>query len=616
MGAAELVIVGGFLEGPISAIMPFPSYGTITAMSVRGPEIHKERMGRVLKDTAEDRAYKRMLSARGAAVVGRRHGGGSGGRGQGASRTSSARQVVFKVLSHTKSFDGVTNMVDYVGRNRAQDRANDIEQPVMRDENGTAVAVRDAHRRLRDTWDLRRDHENLSKVARAATPEQRREMTNDERLYRRQAAHLMVSLQMRDEGDARAFEMAMLKGVHDLFGAGAAAGGGRQFDNPGAGAPAGGSRLFNNPGAGAPGGRPALWAIHTDHGGDGLIHAHILVATKGHDGRQMRIGRRELLLMRGYFTAQMQDMGLEVEATQREDRPDLRDAIATGREPLRKDTVRQPGRDKPMANVMARAPDWAMSYGVDYTAERSRILGARVRGTDSDDATADKTVPPPGPDPLDMALPKLTAKMRRRRKPKRTAEAADALRKAFQMIYANPGEALESFHAMAAELERREGAATLADWAVANQPALFGMPRRDIPPPLRLRLRHLARRAERPEMSKPQAVPASARERMHQMVERSALPLRIARDRAAGMASLRDLADSLDAIDPALAAGVREEMHAFGALAERTIAIAGGGRAAEPPIPASSGGRTPGSGGRESGGRLPASAGRDDGHER
>ena len=517
-------------------------------MAIKGPEQRKEKMGRVIRD---DPVYRRMLLARGKTVAA----GPAPVRAGGSGARVRPRQTVLKVISYTKSSSGVTNMVNYVARDRAEDRAAGVPKPVLRDETGTVITPAEARRRLGDEWGVVSDSKNLSKKARAAPVKERLEMPVEDRLFRRQAAHVTFSVQVRDQREREIVEGVLIAGVGTLFG--------------------------SDPKDGEDGrGFPVVWAMHEDHGAGGRIHAHFIVPVKPKGKKQaLRMGPRDLLVMRGRLTERLQEMGIDVEATMREDRGELREKIAHGEERLRAPGRRDAGRGKREITA-ARVPEWAESHGLDYAARTVRRLQDQGKT---------------------LAVPPKETKKRGGQAPEVAGDMGEDLGRVLGEMYMDSVEARDSWEAMRRELQDSEKNKGLADWLLVNRPEFFGETRARLPKRLRPLVRKLA--AGTPVPPRP-ATPASGGpgqgERLRKMVQDARRLVDLAYDAGEVITSLDRVAVGLGlpaesgiGQDPVVAAAVRKEMRTFAQLAQDALARGLGIAAPAPARPTSgSGGRT------------------------
>src|SRR5258708_30361240 len=188
------------------------------------------------------------------------------------------------------------------------------------------------------SWNLKRDSENLSSAAKGATAADRAAMPANERLRKRQAAHLIFSVPSHAPVDAQRLQQAVSLALRDTVGEG-------------------GFRYVS--------------AIHTDH--STRPHAHIIIKATSEpmmiDGRekttQLRLGPRELYAMRYVFTRHSQEQGINVVATRREDREHLRAELVAGRAPLRENDRSPATRKTRQRRAVERgAPQWYAEHGV------------------------------------------------------------------------------------------------------------------------------------------------------------------------------------------------------------------------------------------------------------
>lgn len=444
---------------------------------------------RGFRDRSEERAYRALLLARGRRVVER------GGRAPGRAPTGGGRsEAVMKVLSWGKSRRSVVGMVAYVARDRAEDRRAGREQPVLRDESGAVVAPAEARRRLErgGEWGLLDDADNLSPAARRAGAAVRRHMPEQERLQRRQAAHVMFSIGVAGAGDAERLEAAVAETVAEAFGEA---------------------------------GHPALWCLHRDHGN--RLHAHVVVGARSRvTGRGLRLGRRELMLLRALFAERAQAVGLAVHATQRMDRPEVRDAVLAGRERLRAGWRAAPGRGalpRRPGHLEARAPEWSAGWGAWARARRPDRARPPLPAVG---------VPPPAPGE--------DATGRR--------ERVGAL---FGLLFEDAGQARRAFDSLRAELQEREGSEDLAHWWLVHHPEAFGRPRRRLGGrQAQRRLRRLLQ-GVRPEPAAPPSLDRVSARRLLEQAERRRVEAERRRDAAVMARDLSRLAEGLRSLPDA-----------------------------------------------------------------
>jgi len=314
-----------------------------------------ERRGRVIGEDdhrATIRARARELLSIGGGSRHDREGGSAAVAASAASKAVAglkaggpSNQSVLKVVNWTKERRAAMAQAKYAARTRDEDPA---EKAVpMLNEAGRELNGVEIEAEIK-SWNLKRDSENLSSAAKEATAADRAAMPANERLRKRQAAHLIFSVPSHAPVDAQRLQQAVSLALRDTVGEG-------------------GFRYVST--------------IHTDH--SSRPHAHIIIKATSEpmmiDGRerttQLRLGPRELETMRHVFTRHAQEQGINVVATRREDREHLRAEILAGRAPLREND-RSPATQKTRQSraFERRAPQWYAKYGVAY--ERRRLAAA------------------------------------------------------------------------------------------------------------------------------------------------------------------------------------------------------------------------------------------------
>jgi hypothetical protein len=314
-----------------------------------------EKRGRVV---GED-DYRAVIRARARELL--RGGGGarSGGRGGSAGSVSPAaekavagikaggpsNESVLKVVNWTKARRSALAQALYAARTRDEDPPEHALP--MLNESGKELVGAEIEAEVR-SWNLKPDRKNLSAAARATFPRERAAMPVNERLHKRQAAHLIFSVPSHTPVDAQRLQQAVSLALRDTLGEA-------------------GFRYVST--------------IHTDH--SNRPHAHIVVKATSEpmmiDGRekttQLRLGPRELEAMRHVFTRHAQEQGIAVVATRREDREHLRDNILAGRAPLRENDRSSAVWKTRQSRAFERAaPQWYAEYGAAY--ERRRLAAA------------------------------------------------------------------------------------------------------------------------------------------------------------------------------------------------------------------------------------------------
>ena len=280
-------------------------------VSLSGDSLEYERRGRVVREAH----YREAVRARARQLL--RVGGSSHGSGRPSpshpSPTSAAsggrvpsNETVLKVISWTKARRAPLAQARYAARTREHDPPD--AALTMVNEDGRKLHGAEVEAEIR-SWDLKSDPENLSPAARSVAARERAAMNDRDRLQRRQAAHLIFSIPAHARADADRLDRAVRTALAETLGEG---------------------------------GFRYVYAIHTDHGS--RPHAHIIVKAQSEPfrassgatkTRQLRLGPSELEAMRQVLTRHGQAFGLNVVASRREDRAELREEILAGRALLR-----------------------------------------------------------------------------------------------------------------------------------------------------------------------------------------------------------------------------------------------------------------------------------------
>ena len=358
-------------------------------------------------------------------------------------------EAVLKLISSTPSRASAGRMAWYVGRVRPQDRDDPGCAGVrLRDETGAVLSrggveddferTREAVRRAFEALDLPTEAENRK---RAAADD---EAPRADELRHTVVHHLAFSVRLREPGEAGRAELAAEAAIREAFGAE---------------------------------GYRCLWAMHDEKvaGAPGSGHAHvhfhaIVKATQEHGGRRLRFGPGAVDIqdLREVFAGYASAVGLDAQATRREDREELRRAVADGDAVLRPHRLRSPARQR--SALARRAPLWALEH--EAALQRRRATAQRRRDSGRPAwPEPPAAAPPPAPGPLDRALG------RRRRRPGGASEPRGPVERALarlQGIYLEPGEALASWRAMRAELEAKGETGAFADWYLTHRPETFG----------------------------------------------------------------------------------------------------------------------------------------------
>lgn len=254
-----------------------------------------------------------------------------------------SREAVFKVIGWTKAANAPERQARYVGRARDPDIAEQIPALDLENERGEVVVGKAAIRAEIASWQLLPDRDNLSAAARGAPAELRAKIPPKDRLARNQAVHLIYSVPSRSVSDPDRLRAALRGGLAETFGAA---------------------------------GHRYLFAIHTDH--SARPHAHIVVKATtepraDRKSRALRLRRDELHTLRHVLTEHARQHGIDVIATRREDRPELRPQIIEGSEPLRADRSWHQRMRVHQGRLFEKsAPNWYREFGLPY--ERRRML--------------------------------------------------------------------------------------------------------------------------------------------------------------------------------------------------------------------------------------------------
>jgi hypothetical protein len=345
------------------------------------------------------------------------------------------------------------------------------------------------------SWKLAAEDQNLSAAAKKLPKAQRAQLPANERLARRQAAHIIFSVPANGKSDVQRLRQSVDASLQETIGTA---------------------------------GFRYVYTIHTEH--STRPHAHVIVKAASEPfrqngrqaTRQLRLGPRELDAMRQVFTRHCHQQGLNVTATRREDRAELRAAILAGGAPLRENmnlhqAMRQTRQGR---NFERSAPDWYKKHGFAY--ERRRLAAVSSPTGNSSVAPVTVSIEPakPARQGFLSALFRRSATEQRSadssgssqaapEKPIRragffrnfvnyrkgaeraaataqlTSDPADARIKAhFVATHRDPIAAFERFKALARELQTRGRGLGLAIWAANNHSIAFGEPTGAIGPGL------------------------------------------------------------------------------------------------------------------------------------
>ena len=432
-----------------------------------------EKRGRLIRDDQ----HREAIRARAAAFL------NMNGAGGGSSSTSSlygsggvaSREVVLKVVNWSKSQHSPLAQARYASRTRSSDLPEHALP--MQNEKCELLHGREIDAEIR-SWELKPDRENLSKKARSATAAERLALPVNERLNKRQAAHIIFSIPGRGITDPKKLDGAVSGALQETVGRG---------------------------------GYRYVYTIHTEHGA--RPHAHIIVKAtsepfRGRNGRQttrqLRIGTREIDAMRQVFARHAQEQGLSVTATRRIDRPHVRQEILEGRAPLRENKTLHQGlaQTRQGRAFEKTAPHWYQEHGFGY--ERRRLAAvitpaapasspdnkvenpprgflARMLGTRPSARAPEPSSPDNSPVPQKSAGYFMRFRNYREGRanaviPSKAQVAGTAVERHFAAVTRDPVAATERFEAMIRELERRGRGMGLALWAANNHPIAFGEP--------------------------------------------------------------------------------------------------------------------------------------------
>lgn len=347
-------------------------------------------------------------------------------------RRSVSPQAVVKVAGSRKSRSGVRACVRYIGRLREADRG----AAVVRDEFGRRVPRAEIMAQV-DDWGLDDDRANISKTARenplAALGERAR-------LHNVQAWHLVLSVTIPDDG-AGTLVQAVTVMIDECF-----------------------TRR----------GYRCLWALHQDR--SGRPHVHVVVKAVSEFGSRLRfdIHGDYLDTLRAELAECLRLVGLQFDGVRREDRPDLRNRIASGEEALRPAWR----LDRGDGDLSRRAPGWVSRFGRDY-------LDRRFPGV----------LPSPPPAPV---WRRWLNKFQPQPEPE-TPPGTELLLPDFARVYSDPIRALISWHRLTLEgavrVRDRDHFPnrSLSEWYLEHRPEVFGelAPSASPKPELRRKMRSL-----------------------------------------------------------------------------------------------------------------------------
>ena len=303
---------------------------------------------------------------------------------------------------------------------------------MLRDALGRSFSCSRALSLVDQEYQLLDDKDNIAKRHRDKSPAELRALPEKDRLARRQAAHLAVSIKATSPEDFGRLEIAVGECVASEF--------------------------ASTEGRFA--GFPVFWALHDDHGA--RPHAHLVVGTSqlpgfanGGRARSLRLGPDDLEFLRQEITTRLVSMGVDVIATRKCDRPEWRRDLIDGRVAELESSERvKKGRQRDSAGVVApgldrlivkRAPKYAAKYADEMLLREYRT---RVDGPDIGNPKK-QTVAPSNP-------------------PNRLLGGDDLVRALY-------GDEAPAARARIVELAS-EADDELALWLMRNRPKVFGRP--------------------------------------------------------------------------------------------------------------------------------------------
>lgn len=390
-----------------------------------------EKRGRIVGDDEYRAAIKRR--AREILSLGYPAGTRRGSPNEGVPAST---ESVLKVIAWTKGKHAAPRQAFYVGR--ARDKDDPRRQVALENERGELMQGKAAIQAEMASWALLPDAQNRSAAWRRAEPKDRADMPQADALARRQAVHLMFSLPRGAPSQAEALRDAVREAARESFGEA---------------------------------GYRYLFVIHTDE--PRRPHAHIIVkATSepiaGGRNRQLRLGPRELEVIRARFTEQARERGFDVTCTRRADRAETRARILAGKEPLRLNTRQgKLHRQSRQGSIFeTKAPTWYRQHGLGYERRRQREREGEPKAPTGEAA-------PPGA--FQRLASAVRGVLRRPDVPNPSKPAEQPLSPALQRLdrhfaetHQSPEAARESFLQMYRESPR------LAVWAANNHPQAFG----------------------------------------------------------------------------------------------------------------------------------------------
>lgn len=250
------------------------------------------------------------------------------------------RELVLKVVHWSKSTNGARRLAHYIARDdMAITRHQDEPLHALENEAGQRLDTSQAIDAEVRSWDLAPVRENRSRAWLAATPEERAAMAEKAALARPQSVHFIISLPKGTEHQAEELRQVTREFLAERFE-----------------------------------GRRYVWTIHNDNGN---AHAHVSMKARSEPDpvtgrtRALRITKEDLDVWRGDLAQRCRERGIDVTATRRIDRPELRPEILEGTVRLRhSETMAGLHRGDPIAQ---QAPGWYASHGLAYERRRAGL---------------------------------------------------------------------------------------------------------------------------------------------------------------------------------------------------------------------------------------------------
>lgn len=235
-------------------------------------------------------------------------------------------EAVVKVAAWGKSIRAAGDLAGYI----AERSEHVTEREQLIDQDGASHDLDAIRAHLMEAWDLKPDADNLSPAARKLSPDERSALPEHERLQARQVAHMVISWP-KDFPIARHQAEATAAAMLEPF---------------------------------TSAGHKSLMVYHSDQG---RPHVHVILQVRNPEtGRALSIGPRELHLLRERQASLTKEItGRQMQATRREERPDLRQEIVQGRE-----TLRTKSREHRPTLLERQVPAWYSRHGYQYEARR------------------------------------------------------------------------------------------------------------------------------------------------------------------------------------------------------------------------------------------------------